>query len=98
MDESSEPDEVLPQVCQVLHQSAIDYFVHCVRHGKSKQALNSMIAEGVDQYLAEEWLKHVHNFIEQDVLKVQELKNQLSLSDDEIIELAETILRVYGRK
>ena len=86
-------DGILEHVASTSSQVEVDYFIYCICKGQKEAAYNALIATfSADD--ADEFIEEVAKLHADDLEKVRTIQNSLRMPDEQLIELAQTILRV----
>ncbi len=89
---------VLHSVCERLPQCATDFILACVLHGAVDLALNVLDNLNISDDDANAFVDAVRSCQQEDQRIVSNVKDQLEAEDEQMIELARAIFRVYEVK
>lgn len=85
---------VLEVVAGSCNQVEVDYFIHCICHGKKDAACNALLEAGISIEDADTFIAEVEALHFDDLQKIDRASNALQMSEEDLIDLAQTILRV----
>jgi hypothetical protein len=93
---SSETTDILERVCSRCNQTVVDYIIYnIVTPLRQELAFNALIAEGLSSDQADEFIARIEDLHNSDQQKVDYIKQILRYSDEEMVDLANIILRVF---
>ena len=90
------PNGVLERVAAGSSQAEIDYFIFCITTGKVDAAHAAIIAAGFGVEDADAFVDEVEKLHNDDLQKIQFVQEALKMNDDEMVELANAILRIFS--
>jgi hypothetical protein len=88
------PNDVLERVAAMSNQAELDYFVFCACAGKKDAAYNALIAAGFSADDTDAFISEVETLHNADLDQVNTVKDALQMSNDDLVELANAILRI----
>lgn len=77
---------------------AVDFYIASIREGKPSVAEAALREEGFSVDTIDAFVSEIESLIRQDKKAVETLKQALNYNDEEIVDLARTVLRTYGLK
>lgn len=80
-------------ICSSLNQVELDYFIHLIKNNK-QEIVYSILQEDFKGDDVDDFISQIEKFHLQDIDKVKVIQNTLNMSDEELVDIAEAILRI----
>ena len=88
------PNDILESVASSCNQVEVDYFIHCICNNKKDLAYDGITAAGFSADDADAFIDEVEKLHNDDLARIEIIRQALQLSDEALVELAQTIIRV----